>query len=516
MEEFVQLHSTLLESSKFHIENQNENLIQINYLNGMISYTFKDNSVTIEPKNFDGYHIFRLVNLKLKLNYVFFEKNYVIEMGKFLEIMIELVLTFNSILDNNYYNNCTCCSEPVEILGFKNISTCSNDICKRTFNHIPTKNLIYDSYNSDKTVTVLLINFLISCCFEHPKKDLAFNPIPLLINVNDLNDFTNCVPNILKENNLTQLIKILDESSDDLEIYFSTDNVTYAIIKNSLESNYFDLTSRNDFVEDNSIQYIHINYPPEIENKFHYKPNFLFHGAGFFSWYPIIKNGLKILSGTALQANGAAYGQGIYMSDSLNTSLSYSTRGKHNNLVVVGVFQLTEDNKQFKKAPSIFVIPNEKILLLRSLIVFDYTNKNINSKSHNKVIEEITNYYKKDIFVETQNAKTSSIIVKNKRLKKEIEIFNSKNIGKIKIIDESANWEISSQNYIIQFHFISYPLNAPNIIFISGDIPKFLIDTSNNIKLPILHPNKWNIKNTVSDVVEELNNIILENYFVTK
>ena len=54
-------------------------------------------------------------------------------------------------------------------------------------------------------------------------------------------------------------------------------------------------------------------------------------------------------------------GTGIYMSDSLNTSLSYSTRGKHNNLVVVGVFQLTEDNKQFKKAPSIFVIPKSLV-----------------------------------------------------------------------------------------------------------------------------------------------------------
>jgi hypothetical protein len=79
------------------------------------------------------------------------------------------------------------------------------------------------------------------------------------------------------------------------------------------------MSSRENVITDSTVIFIHINYSAEIENKFQ-QNHYLFHGSSIYSWYPIVKNGLKVMSGTALQANGAVYGHGIYFSDSFKFS----------------------------------------------------------------------------------------------------------------------------------------------------------------------------------------------------
>jgi len=50
---------------------------------------------------------------------------------------------------------------------------------------------------------------------------------------------------------------------------------------------------------------------------------YAFHGSNFMNYHSILRNGLYNASGTELQRNGKAHGNGIYLSPSLNFALSY-------------------------------------------------------------------------------------------------------------------------------------------------------------------------------------------------
>ena len=61
---------------------------------------------------------------------------------------------------------------------------------------------------------------------------------------------------------------------------------------------------------------------------------FAFHGSSTPNWYSIVRNGLRSLSQTALMANGAAYGAGVYLAANLSTSMGYTGSRDHSFQVV--------------------------------------------------------------------------------------------------------------------------------------------------------------------------------------
>lgn len=90
-------------------------------------------------------------------------------------------------------------------------------------------------------------------------------------------------------------------------------------------------------------QYLLLSDAPEKEVKFQefkkkHGSTFAFHGSSIENWHSIMRNGLMNASGTKLQGkifliepililcivNGAAYGNGIYLSPSSATSFGYS------------------------------------------------------------------------------------------------------------------------------------------------------------------------------------------------
>ena len=59
---------------------------------------------------------------------------------------------------------------------------------------------------------------------------------------------------------------------------------------------------------------------------------YAWHGSSTANWYSIMRNGLRSLSKTALMANGAAYGAGVYLAANLSTSMGYTnSRDGHTN-----------------------------------------------------------------------------------------------------------------------------------------------------------------------------------------
>jgi hypothetical protein len=100
-------------------------------------------------------------------------------------------------------------------------------------------------------------------------------------------------------------------------------------------------------------------------------PEYLYHGSPLSNWHSIMRNGLRVTSGTSWMTSGAAFGTGIYLSDTLNVSFSYSA-GKSD--IAIGVYEIY-DSASYRKAPGIFVVPDENLLLLRYLIYIPRTNK---------------------------------------------------------------------------------------------------------------------------------------------
>lgn len=106
------------------------------------------------------------------------------------------------------------------------------------------------------------------------------------------------------------------------------------------------------------------------DNSYSYGITYLYHGSPLRNWHSIIRNGLKVMSGTQYQTSGAILGSGIYLSDSMQKSYSYTRNyggGIYGMAVVIGVYELY-NALQFKKADIEYVVPDEKKLLLRYLL----------------------------------------------------------------------------------------------------------------------------------------------------
>lgn len=61
---------------------------------------------------------------------------------------------------------------------------------------------------------------------------------------------------------------------------------------------------------------------------------YAFHGSVIENWHSILRNGLKVASGTNLQLNGSAYGKGVYCSKSLQLSFNDYSKIPQNNQIV--------------------------------------------------------------------------------------------------------------------------------------------------------------------------------------
>lgn len=100
---------------------------------------------------------------------------------------------------------------------------------------------------------------------------------------------------------------------------------------------------------------------------------YLYHGSPVFNWHSIIRNGLKVMSGTTYMTTGAVWGNGIYLSDQMATSYGYTHTAvphRYGNAIVVGVYEVY-DAARYRKTTGIYVVPSEDLLLLRYLVYVD-------------------------------------------------------------------------------------------------------------------------------------------------
>jgi ubiquitin-protein ligase len=499
---FNSFHEILIPNEKYKIIAKNNLKYDINYFVINITYVIIDNKIKliINEKTIESNHIFRIVQRKCKIN-------------EYLEIkeesITEYLLILNEILVNDNKNYCTICGNELNVKGACIITYCENEECKKKYYHIVTDNRVTELYNNDTRVFMYLINIFVSG-LSHPKVLDTFKPLPFMIDINNVEDLKKIIPKELELKNHIKLMDKLLSSKDDLELYSKLEENSYCLLKNAISNNYFSMSSRENVIEDSSVVFININYCAEIENKF--KQNYyLFHGSLIYSWYPIIKNGLKVMSGTSLQLNGASFGNGIYFSDSFETSIRYSQKNITGfNMICVGVFEIIEDPIKYKKLSNIFVIEDDTIILLRSLII---------TKPNSYIRANITNYFTKELPLQKKINKSSLGMVKNKRLNSEYKKLQTEEyIKEIKIVNENK-WEIefisiNNRNIKIELEFSNYPITPPVIKIINPIKIEGLIDKNNIVLLQLTNPSNWNIKNNLVEINSSLYKCITESLFI--
>lgn len=81
----------------------------------------------------------------------------------------------------------------------------------------------------------------------------------------------------------------------------------------------------------NVLQFVMVDSPPPIAAAFakhdHLQPRqVLFHGTSMDRLWPILCQGLKVLSSTSFQTHGAAHGSGIYLAENPSTAVGYASQ----------------------------------------------------------------------------------------------------------------------------------------------------------------------------------------------
>lgn len=215
--------------------------------------------------------------------------------------------------------------------------------------------------------------------------------------------------------------------------------------------------------------------------------DYLFHGSNISNWYSILSNGLKagnVKEGTLL--NGAAYGNGIYLSNSPVYSINYSTKTiasyetNNSGKYIMGVYQVLKPYQTYKKATNIYVIPNSDEVILKYLFIID------NIRNNSNIIKYIQDKYNNET-IKTEESSTLNLISKmqNGRLKKELNDIMNNDSSKTDLyisihLNNPSNINVWDINYSIE----NIPMD--NILY-----TQLLKKHIKDIRLQILIPKRY-------------------------
>jgi hypothetical protein len=498
----------------------------------------KSKKITVETSDCNSFHTLRVILNMIKLNKdEWFSPNIDINMtGAY-----DYIKALNDVVNSNIFDYCTICGTIHDNKGLGYITACLNPKCMVKIYHYPTSNKITSLYKSDSNTFVLLYQFFLSILTHQHVNDFV-KTLPKIYGVNDVKKLISVVPPQHIANDIEPLLNIIADSFDDFFLWVKLDNNTlYAIILNSISDNYYSIHSFKDLVnndlkkkviDNTNLEFFDIKYSTEVETVISSKLEtegkkyyYLFHGSPFYCWYSIIKNGLKNMSNTKYMTTGAAYGPGIYLSDNCSVSCGYARQCPPFNFSVIGLFQVIENPIKYQKAPAFFVIENEKLLVLRSLVKIN-PSKDKGAHLHtygypgNNMFEQINNYFIHQRSIDKSVSDKNLIALTNKRLIAElnhikkfpekfnvVEFFDNLELPwKIEIYSKSSVYTV-----IVSFH--KYPLSPPLFTMDKFVLPvKGIITSTHSINLPLLEPGNWNVSKKIIDVLQNIWSFLDTNY----
>ncbi len=240
-------------------------------------------------------------------------------------------------------------------------------------------NCIVPEYTQNRHIVELLIDNACYALNSVRNKDI-FKPIPASWIKNNINA-ENAKDSLSLITDSKVILDYICFAKHDEDLITKIGENTYGFIKfvistnkaiNIEPCNLINKASINNKIIQNKF-----NYTKDIEDNFSkQKTIYLYHGSPYENWYSIMRTGIKIASkDSKLFLNGAAYGNGIYLSNDINVSLGYSNRCLYHNertnsepKYMLAIYEVI-DNPKWKKTENIFVIDDENALILRFIIV---------------------------------------------------------------------------------------------------------------------------------------------------
>lgn len=310
----------------------------------------------------------------------------------------------------------------------------SSDIdCIDTLDELPIGDFIVNHMRDYPTV----IEFLLKSGFaslQSTRKNDIFEPFPprfllrgnvvkrgelsALTGVSQTKDF-GIIYALIKDTNVKNILQNISDSTTDNELRMKLGDDLFYLVRFIIMTNKTDLRHVKLFNDtlDKTILQFKIIHKPDVEKAFNdvcgnEKSCYLFHGSGFENWYSILRNGIKIMSNTALMVNASAYGNGIYLSDNFSFSYNYSIKSPWNGNIIIAVFEIKGKKEDYKRSNNIYVVNNSNWLLLRYLFII----KTKEIKLDNTTISKINSLFNVELIEEKE--------------KKEVQ-YNSRSITRV-------------------------------------------------------------------------------------
>lgn len=472
----------------------------------------------------------------------------VLDIGSGLDKNIKNLVELLEII--KIYNYCFNCGSILDLGGNDKFMSCDNLECINICNSRLLDDSVTKEFQKYKnTPNLSILEFLIKTAYwaaTSTRRDLVYNPNPFHNSWEKLDNFITTYP-------VNKILNILVSYDNDQDLYNCIGDVGYGFIKFTLKTNNTMLfsgslisvsdintlfnpnidekyveTLADDFLK---LQQFSVQHSQQVENRFK-KGCYLYHGSRQENWYSIMRNGLKVCSDSKMQVNGAAYGSGIYLSDQVNFSLNYST-GQN---IVIGVYQVMDTREKWYKTTNIYVVPDEKNVLLKYLLIFPSSGQSYSEQFKGSLMALLNNKFKSSIYHDQSTKQSQVSSLRNKRLMKEyktlfnqeigfrIELVNEDNLDTWKIFVPKSGFEgnpkfqenmekFNLKEVELEFRFNeNYPVQPPFVRIVS---PRFIYRTGHitvggSICMELLTNQGWDMTTSISTVVTYIKSAIMD------
>jgi hypothetical protein len=278
-------------------------------------------------------------------------------------------------------------------------SVCTRDLCVFAFHELKLGSDAAESVATDSGVIDLLLTIFRAAALS--SRDHMLDPYPKIVDPTNPSKFA-LNPEKRDISKIRSILQVLPTTREviqceDLvalkERLEAKDNLAYPLLEWVISSN------RSHIVKmdpahllagmDSPHQFILIAAAPEKETIFRgykakHKTKFAFHGSRAENWHCILRNGLKNMSGTKDQLNGAAHGSGIYFACDANTSIGYSrgTDGTmmkndgdflNSNVMCLALCEIIDDGSTIKDHGWCWTVEAEEKVMTRFFFCYNGT-----------------------------------------------------------------------------------------------------------------------------------------------
>lgn len=487
---------------------QQDNVFIITFLNNEKNFSVKLNvdkngSIKVEPKDDKRVYDIHLTNVLKHQQY------------SNVNDIFDIIPYAFTILPH-ITNYCIICGEALPVQSDEHI-TCGNIECEYDSEELQIGDYVVDKVRENNNVASFIIQNAFNAINSTRRNDI-FEPFPMYFlkgatkesikvkrgelskltgtQFNEHKDFDKIL-GIIKNINIQQLIDTITDCPSDEILVGKIGLQTYILIRFILKSCKMTLHEENlvNYSDKNFHQY-KIIYDVGIENNFKLRNNgtvcYLYHGSGIDNWYSILRNGIKSMSNTSMMTTGAAYGIGVYTSDSFDLSVGYCGRwGSYSNgNYIMGICEVKGNKTDYRKSCNIFVIPNTDDFLLRYIITFTSNIQHKISRELNLIFNEKLHEIKEER--KTRIAKKGTmklnkeygLLLKNQELVEKklmgFDVETDEKINDLGFIVELKNDDLYTWRVLITRFEGDYP--------IIHDMKKYGI---NNIELEIRFPDNY-------------------------